>query len=118
MENIHPPLPAPPPMPSRLRSQPPRTAPTMPMMIVTIIPPGSGPGMTHLARAPAMSPTMIQNIKADITSYQHSLVVRPYLLCFSSYSSNSSYRGSLLEEQIQGVLLTLPPSLRGSRLRH
>jgi hypothetical protein len=40
----------------------------MPMMIVTIIPPGSGPGMIHLASAPAMSPTMIQNINADITS--------------------------------------------------
>src|SRR5829696_7603992 len=73
MEDIHPPPPAPPPMPRRLRSQPPRTAPTMPMMIVTIIPPGSGPGMIHLASAPAMSPTMIQNIKADIISYQHSL---------------------------------------------
>src|SRR5215216_8059034 len=68
MENTHPPLPAPPPIPRRLRSQPPKTAPTTPIMIVTIIPPGSGPGMTHLASAPAMSPTRIQNIKADITS--------------------------------------------------
>src|ERR671911_452118 len=58
MENIHPPLPAPPPMPRRLSSHPPRTAPTMPMMMVTIIPPGSSPGIANLASAPAISPTM------------------------------------------------------------
>src|SRR5215210_6035626 len=78
MENTNPPLPAPPPIPRRLRSHPPRTAPTMPMMIVTIIPPGSSPGMTNFANAPAMSKTMIQNIKADITASEHSLVVRYY----------------------------------------
>jgi hypothetical protein len=27
---------------------------------VTTMPPGSGPGMTHLARIPAISPTTIQ----------------------------------------------------------
>src|SRR5215212_1348032 len=36
----------------------------MPMMIVTTIPPGSSPGMTSLASAPAMRPTMIQKIMA------------------------------------------------------
>src|SRR5215208_1787583 len=68
MENIHPPLPAPPPMPSRLSSHPPRIAPTMPMIMVTIIPPGSSPGNANLASAPAISPTMIQNSNADSTS--------------------------------------------------
>src|SRR5215203_5864589 len=68
MENIHPPLPAPPPMPRRLSSHPPSTAPTIPMMMVTIIPPGSSPGSTTLASAPAISPTMIQNSNADSTS--------------------------------------------------
>src|SRR3989337_18973 len=68
MENIHPPLPAPPPIPRRLSSHPPRTAPTMPMMMVTIIPPGSSPGIANLASAPAISPTMIQNNNADSTS--------------------------------------------------
>src|SRR5215203_6365437 len=68
MEDINPPLPAPAPMPKRLRSQPPITAPTMPIMIVTIMPPGSSPGMINLASAPAMSPTMSQNNKAVIIS--------------------------------------------------
>src|SRR5829696_6283679 len=67
MENIHPPLPAPAPIPRRLRSHPPRIAPIMPMMMVTIIPPGSSPGIANLASAPAISPTMIQNSNADST---------------------------------------------------
>ena len=35
-------------MPRRLRRNPPRTAPAMPMIIVTITPPGSGPGIANL----------------------------------------------------------------------
>src|SRR5919202_4374181 len=58
--------PPPPPSPTRLRRKPPMTAPTMPRMMVTMIPPGSSPGMISLAKAPAMSPTMIQNISAVI----------------------------------------------------
>src|SRR5215217_4726574 len=68
IDHIQAPAAAPPPRPIRLRSQPPRTAPTMPMMIVTIMPPGSSPGMINLASAPAMSPTMTQNNKAVIIS--------------------------------------------------
>ena len=45
------------------------TAPAMPKRIVTIIPPGSFPGMINLASAPAISPTMIQNNKAVSIRY-------------------------------------------------
>src|SRR5215207_5171310 len=43
-----------------LTINPPRRAPTMPMTMVMIIPPGSGPGMAILASIPAISPTTIQ----------------------------------------------------------
>ena len=46
--------------PSRPSTQPPKKAPTIPIRTVTTMPPGSGPGMTHLARMPAISPTTIQ----------------------------------------------------------
>lgn len=36
--------------------KPPTNAPAMPIKIVTMIPPGSGPGINHLASTPAMSP--------------------------------------------------------------
>src|SRR5918997_3786179 len=39
--------------------KPPTNAPTIPIKIVIIIPPGSGPGITHLASTPAMSPITI-----------------------------------------------------------
>src|SRR5215207_3235019 len=39
--------------------KPPTNAPAIPIKIVTMIPPGSGPGMTHLASTPAMSPIAI-----------------------------------------------------------
>src|SRR5918998_1879578 len=39
--------------------KPPTNAPAIPIKIVTMIPPGSGPGMTHLASTPAMSPITI-----------------------------------------------------------
>src|SRR4029450_19790 len=39
---------------------PPRMAPTIPTMIVTMMPPGSSPGRIALARAPAISPSTIQ----------------------------------------------------------
>src|SRR5829696_2187716 len=48
--------------PSRPTTSPPTTAPTIPMRVVTIIPPGSSPGIISLARAPAISPTKIQLI--------------------------------------------------------
>src|SRR5919205_4524010 len=56
------------PMPNMERRNPPITAPTMPIMIVTIMPPGSSPGMISLAKAPAISPTIIHQINAPITS--------------------------------------------------
>src|SRR4029450_4269211 len=40
--------------------KPPRMAPTIPMMIVTMMPPGSSPGMIALAMAPAIRPRTIQ----------------------------------------------------------
>src|SRR5919107_2911181 len=46
--------------PKRLwTTKPPTNAPAMPIKIVIMIPPGSGPGITHLASTPAMSPTTI-----------------------------------------------------------
>ena len=39
--------------------KPPTNAPTIPIKIVIMIPPGSGPGITHLASTPAMSPITI-----------------------------------------------------------
>src|SRR5215212_3214995 len=39
--------------------KPPTNAPAIPIKIVIMIPPGSGPGMTHLASTPATSPTTI-----------------------------------------------------------
>src|ERR1044072_9299213 len=42
-----------------LPRKPPRNAPTIPMRIVTMIPPGSRPGMIALAIAPAISPNTI-----------------------------------------------------------
>src|SRR5215218_9104019 len=48
------------PMSSALAMKPPRIAPTMPISIVTMIPPGSSPGMIALAIAPATSPRTIQ----------------------------------------------------------
>ena len=58
MDHIQSPVAAPPARPIRLSSQPPRTAPTIPMIIVTTIPPGLSPGITAFASAPAISPTM------------------------------------------------------------
>ena len=53
-------LPVLPEKPSKLSTQPPIKAPTIPIKAVTMMPPGSGPGMTHFARMPAISPTTIQ----------------------------------------------------------
>ena len=44
---------------SHWTKKPPTNAPAMPIKIVIIIPPGSGPGITHLASTPAMSPITI-----------------------------------------------------------
>src|SRR5262249_7924295 len=48
------------PSPTKLPRKPPTIAPAMPMRIVTIIPPGSFPGMMNFAIAPAMRPRKIQ----------------------------------------------------------
>jgi hypothetical protein len=39
--------------------KPPTNAPAIPIKTVIMIPPGSGPGITHLASKPAMSPITI-----------------------------------------------------------
>ena len=39
--------------------KPPTNAPAIPIKTVIMIPPGSGPGITHLASTPAMSPITI-----------------------------------------------------------
>src|SRR5215203_3648847 len=78
MDPIHCPVPPPAPRPSKRRMYPPTTAPTMPTMIVVITPPGSFPGKTHLASAPAISPTMIQKIIAP-SILLRSLLWRTYM---------------------------------------
>ena len=46
--------------PKRLwTKKPPKNAPAIPIKTVIMIPPGSGPGITHLASTPAMSPITI-----------------------------------------------------------
>src|SRR5918995_578797 len=46
--------------PKRLETmKPPTNAPAIPIKIVIMTPPGSGPGITHLASTPAMSPITI-----------------------------------------------------------
>src|SRR5215211_8176819 len=54
---LKPVAPVPPKIPN---TKPPTTAPTIPIMAVTIMPPGSSPGSTSLASAPAINPTTIQ----------------------------------------------------------
>src|SRR3712207_5512287 len=54
---LNPVTPAP---PKSLTTNPPTKAPTIPRRMVTIIPPGSSPGIISLAKAPAISPTTIQ----------------------------------------------------------
>src|SRR5829696_7504718 len=48
------------PMPSALAMKPPTIAPTMPISIVTMMPPGSSPGRIAFAIAPASRPRTIQ----------------------------------------------------------
>src|SRR5271156_6822408 len=48
--------------PKKLNIQPPRIAPTMPMMRSPITPPGPSPGTTYFARKPAIRPTTSQAI--------------------------------------------------------
>src|SRR4028118_129822 len=45
--------------PSDCTMNPPTKAPAMPIRMVTMMPPGSGPGMIHLASTPAIRPTTI-----------------------------------------------------------
>src|SRR5690349_23198678 len=52
--------------PRALPIQPPRSAPTIPRMIVTKIPPGSLPGIMSFAIAPTTSPKIIQPRKPNI----------------------------------------------------
>jgi hypothetical protein len=64
--------PRPPVLPEKGPStQPPIKAPTIPIRTVTTMPPGSGPGMTHLARMPAISPTTIQTAMAPMLIALH-----------------------------------------------
>jgi hypothetical protein len=57
MDHIKPPLPAP---KRACIMKPPTKAPAIPIRIVTMMPPGSSPGMISLAKAPAISPITIQ----------------------------------------------------------
>src|SRR3989337_2714445 len=63
--------------PSKLSTQPPIKAPTIPTRAVTTMPPGSGPGMTHFARMPATSPTTIQTTMAPMLMALHLPPTRP-----------------------------------------
>ena len=50
------------PNPRAVPINPPINAPTIPIIIFAIIPPGSFPGRIHSARAPAINPNIIQEI--------------------------------------------------------
>src|SRR3712207_6155334 len=58
MVQINPPSPR----PIRLVRKPPTKAPAIPIRIVTIMPPGSSPGIINFASAPATSPIIIQTM--------------------------------------------------------
>ena len=64
-------LPVLPATPSTPNTQPPINAPTIPIRAVATMPPGSGPGMTHFARMPAMSPTTTQTTMAPMLMALH-----------------------------------------------
>ena len=51
-----------PPPPNRLNRNPPTRAPAIPIRMVTMIPPGSRPGMITFANTPAISPRTIHEI--------------------------------------------------------
>jgi len=57
--------------PRRSSNQPPTNAPAIPIRMVTRMPPGSGPGIASLARAPATSPTTIQTTIAPTLMSVH-----------------------------------------------
>src|SRR2546430_12405892 len=57
-----------PPPPNRLKTKPPTMAPAMPISIVTMMPPGSRPGMISLARPPAINPRTIHARSEEHTS--------------------------------------------------
>src|SRR5215204_3130284 len=109
MEAIHCPVPPPLPRPTSLSRNPPTTAPAMPMMIVTTIPPGSSPGMTHLASTPAISPTMIQKIIAPSIFASLLFVDGPRLLgvvvpitsCAQTACSSQRYEDSTLDHTLK-----------------
>src|SRR3954468_10577557 len=52
--------------PAARPTQPPSSAPAMPSSIVTMIPPGSRPGITSLASAPTIRPKIIHPITPNI----------------------------------------------------
>ena len=43
----------------------------MPISTVTIMPPGSGPGITHFAKTPAINPTIIKAMIAPMPMRLH-----------------------------------------------
>src|SRR6266550_127036 len=57
-----------PPPPNELKMNPPTMAPAMPISIVTMMPPGSRPGMISLARPPAINPRTIHAMMPMLTT--------------------------------------------------
>src|SRR5829696_5002046 len=114
MDPIHCPVPPPAPRPRKRRMYPPITAPTMPMVIVSTIPPGSSPGKTHLASAPAISPTMIQKSIAP-SILLRSLLWRTHMPESYNLECTRTPEGSYLMDEQPAKTLELYPyiSLRG-----
>src|SRR5215211_2117366 len=75
---LNPVTPVPPNNPTR---RPPTRAPAIPIRMVTMNPPGSSPGRISLPKAPAMSPTMIQEmmpiLSLEDTPAREVMVPRP-----------------------------------------
>src|SRR5918994_6389313 len=96
---LNPVAPVPPKIPN---TKPPTTAPTIPIMAVTIMPPGSSPGSTSLASAPAINPTTIQLMMPIFSLALLSLKGCPY--CWR-VDSTIIYLGVLVKSGVVGRLL-------------
>src|SRR5215210_1110489 len=87
IDHMNPPLPR----PSRFCvMKPPTKAPAIPSRIVTIIPPGSSPGMISLPSPPAMSPIIIQAMMPIILGIPPSLLPYGFALDRGSPTTTSA----------------------------
>ena len=82
--------------------KPPTNAPAIPIKTVIMIPPGSGPGITHLASTPAMSPI---TINAMMPMRFHLPLVHYLLL------PDDTRKRNITDAVPDATLAVLPPTL-------